>query len=83
MTEDDMIKKSLFQAVCLSAGITAGGVLIPRLLHPQRYNATYPPLWAHALGYFLVGISACFAVYLLINLFMYRKKNTDKSGNKK
>lgn len=73
-----MIKKSLIQAISLSAGITAGGVLIPRLLYPNNYNMTYPPLWAHALGYFLMGCGACFAIYLLINLFIARKKEADK-----
>ena len=76
-----MIKKSLFQAVCLSAGITAGGVVLPRMLYPQRFNATYPPLWAHTLGYFLVGFAACFIIYLLINLFAAKRKKAHKSSD--
>lgn len=55
-----MIKQAFKRALWVSLGVTIGGVLLPRILFPQRYNATYPPLALHALMYFALGYVVCF-----------------------
>ncbi len=62
-----MIKKSLKQAIGISIGTAIGGVLLPRLLFQDMFNATYPPIWKHLVMYLAVGYIGSFLVFLLIN----------------
>lgn len=62
-----MIKKALKSAIGISIGLTFGGVVLPRLMFPEFYNHTYPPLLKQILIYFLFSYAVCFLTSLLIN----------------
>lgn len=53
-------------AIGPSAGITIGGVIIPRIMFSHLYNETYPPVFVQIGLYFVVGYIASFLVSLLI-----------------
>ncbi len=62
-----MVKQSLKAAIGVSAGITIGGVIIPRIfLFPNLYNETFPPVLVHSLMYFAGSYIVSFLVFLLI-----------------
>lgn len=58
-------KRALKAAIGPSLGTVLGGVIIPRLIYPYRYNDTYPPLLIHACQWFLVGYAVSFLVILI------------------
>ena len=62
-----MVKKSLKQAIGISVGTAIGGVLLPRLLFPDMFNETYPPIWKQMIIYLAVAYIGSFLVFLLIN----------------
>lgn len=61
-----MIKRALKLAIGPSLGITLGGIIIPRMMYPSRYNETYPPILLHVILYLFVGYMVSFLVCLLI-----------------
>lgn len=61
-----MLKRALKFAIGPSVGITLGGVIIPRIMFPNLYNETYPPILLQAGIYFVVGYIVSFLVSLLI-----------------
>lgn len=61
-----MVKKALKSAIGVSIGVTAGSVVLPRILFSERYNNTYPPILEQTLLYLAVSYGVCFFVYLLI-----------------
>lgn len=69
-----MTKKALKSAIWVGIAITISGVL-PRLLSPQLYNDTYPPILIQALIHFVAGFVVCFLVYLLIENVKSKSKN--------
>jgi hypothetical protein len=61
-----MLKRALKFAIGPSVGITLGGIIIPRIIFPNLYNETYPPILLQACFYFVVGYIVSFLVSLLI-----------------
>jgi putative flippase GtrA len=61
-----MLKRALKFAIGPSVGITLGGIIIPRIMFPNLYNETYPPILLQAGIYFVVGYIVSFLVSLLI-----------------
>lgn len=61
-----MLKRALKFAIGPSVGITLGGIIIPRIIFPNLYNETYPPILFQACFYFVVGYIVSFLVSLLI-----------------
>ena len=61
-----MLKRALKFAIGPSVGITLGGIIIPRIMFPNLYNETYPPILLQAGLYFVVGYIVSFLVSLLI-----------------
>ena len=60
-----MIKRALKKAIGPSIGVMIGNVAW-RIMHPQLYNETWPPIFVQAVYSLLVGYAVCFAVVLLI-----------------
>ncbi len=69
-----MIKKSLKQAIGVSIGVAIGSALLPRMLYPHMFNATYPPIWKHMILNFAAAYIGSFLVFLLINCIMAKVK---------
>lgn len=61
-----MLKRALKFAIGPSIGVTIGGIIIPRIIFSNLYNATYPPIIVHAGLYFISGYIVSFLVFLLI-----------------
>lgn len=61
-----MFKRALKFAIGPSIGITLGGIIIPRIMFPNLYNETYPPILVQAGLYFVVGYIVSLLVSLLI-----------------
>ena len=61
-----MFKRALKFAIGPSIGITLGGIIIPRIMFPNLYNETYPPILVQAGLYFVVGYIVSFLVSLFI-----------------
>ncbi|WP_312833209.1 hypothetical protein [Sedimentibacter saalensis] len=61
-----MLKRALKFAIGPSIGVTIGGIIIPRIIFSNLYNATYPPIIVHAGLYFIAGYIVSFLVFLLI-----------------
>ena len=61
-----MIRKALLIAVGSGAGVTIGGTILPRLLYPHLYNASYPSMWLQATISFAAAFTGGFLVGLLI-----------------
>ncbi|MFU0832866.1 MAG: hypothetical protein ACFWUC_08000 [Oscillospiraceae bacterium] len=69
-----MVKKAFNLAVGTGLGVTCGGTILPRMLHPWRYNSTYPSIFAHALLSFVVAFAVCFMIGLLIEWIKSKPK---------
>ena len=74
-----MMKKTAKQAVGVGIRCTLGGAVLPRLLLPQNYNDTWPPLLQYTMTSFVICYGASFAVLLLIN-WVKAKRDTKKDG---
>ncbi|SHK08802.1 hypothetical protein [Desulforamulus aeronauticus] len=62
-----MVKRSLKAAIGVSAGITIGGIIIPRIfLFPELYNKTFPSIVVHSIMYFIGSYIVSFLSFLLI-----------------
>ena len=57
----------------VSAAVTVGGTLLPRLLHPERY-AEAPELAAHLWQNFSVVFVVIFAVWAAYYIMMFWNK---------
>lgn len=62
-----MLRRALKFAIGPSVGITLGGLIIPRIVFPNQYNETYPPILEYAGLYFVVG----YMVSFLVSLYLY------------
>jgi hypothetical protein len=75
---DCILRHALRQGVAIAIGVTLGGVLIPRLLFPERYIAM--PLWEQTLIYLIVSFLVGAAVTLLCDsLFPPRDRKRDSN----
>lgn len=70
-----MVKKAFNLAVGTSFGVTCGGTVLPRILHPWRYNSTYPPILTHALFSFVITFAAAFVIGLFIEWIKSKLEN--------
>ena len=61
-----MLKRALYLAIGTAVGVTIGRTILSRMIFPELYNATYPPLWQDALLTFAVGFVGAFVVAMLI-----------------
>ncbi len=52
----------LTSSLATGFGVMIGGALVPRLFFPGNFNDTWPPLFLHCAGVFLVGFLSAFAV---------------------
>lgn len=57
----------------VSAAVTVGGTLLPRLLHPERY-AEAPELMAHLWQNFSVVFVVIFAIWAAYYILMFWNK---------
>ena len=73
-----MMKKTAKQAVGVGIRCTLGGAVLPRLLLPQNYNDTWPPLLQYTMTSFVICYGASFAVLLLINWVKAKRDNKKK-----
>ena len=71
-----MLKKALKNAIAPGIGGTLGGVVLPKILFGERYNATYPNIVKHVLFRFVVVYISCFLVSLFI--LWFKEKSQDK-----
>lgn len=71
-----MLKRAVKFAIGPSAGITIGGVIIPRIMFSNLYNETYPPIFVQAGLYFVVGYIVSFLVSLLIEWIKLKVEST-------
>ena len=70
-----MLKRALKFAIGPSVGITLGGVIIPRIMFPNLYNETYPPILLQAGLYFAVGYIVSFLVSMFIEWIKSKAKS--------
>jgi len=70
-----MLKRALKFAIGPSIGVALGGTIIPRLVHPYRYNETYPPLIWHGALALVFSYFVCFLIILLLECLKVRAKN--------
>ncbi|HHV17918.1 MAG TPA: hypothetical protein GXZ27_03575 [Thermoanaerobacterales bacterium] len=73
-----MLKRALKFAIGPSVGITLGGVIIPRIMFPNLYNETYPPILLQASLYFAIGYIASFLVSLFIEWVNSKAESNQK-----
>lgn len=57
----------------VSAAVTVGGTLLPRLLHPERYTEA-PELMAHLWQNFSVVFVVIFAIWAAYYIMMFWNK---------
>ena len=57
----------------VSVAVTVGGTLLPRLLHPERYDEA-PALLAHLWQNFSVVFVVIFAMWAAYYIFMFWNK---------
>ena len=57
-------------ALGVSVGVTVGGTLLPRLLHPERY-ADAPELMVHLWQNFSVDFVVIFAIWAAYYIIMF------------
>ena len=77
-----MMKKAAKQAIGVAIGCTLGGAVLPRLLMPQIYNGTWPPLLQYTITSFLVCYAGSFAVFLLIG-WLSEKRSRKNDGEER
>lgn len=61
-----MLKRALKFAIGPSIGVTLGGIIIPRIMSPNLYNETYPPILVQAALYFIIAYIISFLVSFFI-----------------
>ena len=70
-----MLKRALKFAIGPRVGITLGGEIIPRIMFPNLYNETYPPILLQAGLYFAVGYIVSFLVSMFIEWIKSKAKS--------
>lgn len=72
-----MVKRSLKAAIGVSAGMTIGGIIIPRIfLFPKLYNETFPPILVHSIMFFVGSYIVSFLFFLLIEWIKSKLKHS-------
>ena len=76
-----IIIRAIKNAFGVSVGVTIGGTLLPRLLHPENYESA-PPLFEHLWQNFSVVFVVIFAIWVLVYIVQdwINEKNQKKDG---